>query len=156
MKMEERKEIVEREGDSIVGPMREERHVVTRGPGEPVETAEMMSDNPGWRASQLVYMVFAVIDGLLLIRLVLKLLAANPHAGFASFIYGVTDFFLVPFRNLLPSFGNEQSIFETSVVIAILVYALLGWGLERLVTVIFYRNVTVSRRSSRYRPGGPG
>jgi uncharacterized protein YggT (Ycf19 family) len=148
----ERKEIVEREGDPG-GPVREERHVVARGPAEPVETAEMMSDNPGWRASQLVYMVFAVIDGLLLIRLVLKLLGANPQAGFANFVYGVTDFFLVPFRNLLPSFGNEQAIFETSVVIAILVYALLGWALERLVAVMFYRNVTVARRSRRYRPG---
>ena len=151
--MEERREIVEREGNSLVGPMREERHVVTRGPGEPVETAEMMSDNPGWRASQLVYMLFAVIDGLLLIRLVLKLLGANPHAGFASFIYGFTDFFMAPFRNLLPAYGNEQSVFETSVVIAILVYALLGWALERLVAVMFFRNVTVSRRSGRYRPG---
>jgi len=151
--MEERNEIVEREGNSLVGPMREERHVVTRGPGEPVETAEMMSDNPGWRASQLVYMLFAVIDGLLLIRLVLKLLGANPHAGFASFIYGFTDFFMAPFRNLLPAYGNEQSVFETSVVIAILVYALLGWALERLVAVMFFRNVTVSRRSGRYRPG---
>jgi uncharacterized protein YggT (Ycf19 family) len=154
MKLEERKEIVEREGNSIAGPMREERHVVTHGPGEPVETAEMTSDNPGWRASQLVYTVFAVIDGLLLIRLVLKLLGANPHAGFASFIYGFTDFFMAPFRNLLPAYGNEQSVFETSVVIAILVYALLGWALERLVALMFYRNVTVSRRSGRYRPGG--
>jgi uncharacterized protein YggT (Ycf19 family) len=101
-----------------------------------------------------VYTVFAVIDGLLLIRLVLKLLGANPHAGFASFIYGFTDFFMAPFRNLLPAYGNEQSVFETSVLIAILVYALLGWALERLVALMFYRNVTVSRRSGRYRPGG--
>jgi uncharacterized protein YggT (Ycf19 family) len=120
---------------------------------EPVETAEMMTDNPGWRASQLVYLFFGVVDGLLLIRLVLKLLAANPHSPFASWVYGFTDFFMAPFRNLLPAIGNEQSVLETSVVIAILVYALLGWALERLVTVVFYRNVTVSRRSGRYRPG---
>jgi uncharacterized protein YggT (Ycf19 family) len=94
-----------------------------------------------------------VVAGLLLIRLVLKLLAANPHSPFASWVYGFTDFFMAPFRNLLPAIGNEQSVLETSVVIAILVYALLGWALERLVTVVFYRNVTVSRRSGRYRPG---
>jgi uncharacterized protein YggT (Ycf19 family) len=157
MKLEERKEIVEREGNSIVGPMREERHVVTHGPGEPVETAEMTSDNPGWRASQLVYMLFAVIDGLLLIRLVLKLLGANPHAGFASFIYGFTDFFMAPFRNLLPAVGSGSSsgaVLETSVVIAIIVYALLAWVLARLIVIMFFRNVTVSRRSSRD-IGGP-
>lgn len=139
------------EREPMRGPV-EERHV-GRGPVEPVETSEMMSDNPGWRASQLVYLFFGVIDGLLLIRFVLKLLAANPHSPFASWVYSFTGFFLAPFRNLLPSIGNEQSVLETSVLIAILVYALLGWALERFVTVVFYRNVTVSRRSGRYRPG---
>lgn len=145
-------ERLEHEPDPVTGSV-EERRVVGRGPAEPVETSEMMSDNPGWRASQLVYLLFGVIDGLLLIRLVLKLLAANPHSPFASWIYGVTDFFLAPFRNLLPSIGNEQSVLEVSVLVAILVYALLGWALERFVAVVFYRNVTVSRRSGRYRPG---
>src|SRR5258708_1689894 len=139
------------EREPMRGPV-EERHV-GRGPVEPVETSEMMSDNPGWRASQLLYLFFGVIDGLLLIRFVLKLLAANPHSPFASWIYSFTGFFLPPFRNLLPSIGNEQSVLETSVLIAILVYALLGWALERFVTVVFYRNVTVSRRSGRFRPG---
>ncbi len=148
----ERKES-EPESDPMASPMREERRVVASGPMEPVETSEMMSDNPGWRASQLVYLFFGVIDGMLLIRLVLKLLGANPHAAFASWIYGVTDFFLMPFRNLLPAIGNEHSVLEMSVVIAILVYALLGLALERLVGVVFYRSVTVSRRSGRFRPG---
>jgi len=143
------------ESDPMTGPMREERRVVASGPLEPVETSEMMSDNPGWRASQLVYLFFGVIDGLLLIRLVLKLLGANPHAAFASWVYGVSDFFLMPFRNLLPAIGNEHSVLELSVVIAILVYALLGLALERFVGVVFYRSVTISRRSGRFRPGGP-
>jgi hypothetical protein len=34
-----------------------------------------------------------------------------------------------------------------SVVVAILVYALLGWGLGRLVAIIFFRNITVAQRS---------
>jgi len=140
------------EREPVRGPV-EERRVVGGGPVEPIETSEMMSDNPGWRASQLVYLFFGVIDGLLLIRLVLKLLAANPHSPFASWVYSFTDFFMAPFRNLLPSIGNEQSVLETSVLIAILVYALLGWALERFVALVFYRNVTISRRSGRYRPG---
>lgn len=140
-----------KENDPVKGPT--EERIVGRGPVEPIETAEMMSDNPGWRASQLVYVFFAVIDGLLLIRLVLKLLGANAHAPFASWVYSFTDFFMAPFKSLLPSIGNEQSVLEVSVLIAILVYALLGWALERFVGIVFYRNVTVSRRSGRYRPG---
>ena len=110
--------------------------------------------NPGWRAVQLVYLVFGVIEGLMLIRLVLKLLGANPHAGFSNWVYNVTDVFLGPFKNILPTIGNEQSLLEMSVVLAILVYALLGWAIARLVTIIFYRNVTVARRSGGLRPRG--
>lgn len=92
-----------------------------------------------------VYLIFGVIDGILIIRLVLKLLGANPLAGFSQFIYNVSDFFLAPFRNLLPTIGNNQSQLEMSVVIAIIVYALIGWMLARLMAIIFFRNVTISR-----------
>ncbi len=132
-----------------------QEHRVVSEPGvAPMESEVVNTFNPGWRATQLVYLVFGVIDGLLLIRLVLKLLGANPYAGFASFVYGVSDFFLVPFKNLLPTIGNEHSLLEMSLVVAILVYALLGWAIARLVEVIFYRNVTVARRSSGLRPRG--
>jgi uncharacterized protein YggT (Ycf19 family) len=131
-----------------------ERSVVTEPGVAPAESEVVNTFNPSWRATQLVYLVFGVIDGLLLIRLVLKLLGANPLAGFASFVYSVSDFFLVPFKNLLPTIGNEHSMLEMSLVVAVLVYALLGWAMARLVEVIFYRNVTVSRRSRGLRPRG--
>jgi len=38
-------------------------------------------------------------------------------------------------------------------VVAILVYALIGWAVARLFAIIFYRNVTVRRRSD-LRPRG--
>ena len=122
---------------------------------EPASESEVVNTfNPGWRAVQLVYLFFGVIDGLLLIRLVLKLLGANPHAGFANWIYGVTAVFLGPFKNLLPTIGNEQSLLEMSLVVAILFYALLAWAMARFVAIVFYRNVTVSRRSRGLRPRG--
>jgi uncharacterized protein YggT (Ycf19 family) len=112
--------------------------------------------NPGWRAVQLVYLVFGLIEGLLLLRIVLKLLGANPHAAFANWLYGVTAFFMGPFHNLLPTIGNESSQLEMSVVVAVLVYALVAWAAARFVTVVFYKNITVSRRTGRggLRPRG--
>lgn len=143
------------EGDPVTGLVHEHRTVTSEGPVVPAETAEVVSTfSPGWRAVQLVYLVFGLIDGLLLIRLVLKLLGANPLAGFSSGIYNVTDVFLGPFKNILPTIGNAQSHLEMSVVIAILVYALVGWAGARLVSIIFYRNVTVARRSGGLRPRG--
>jgi len=94
----------------------------------------------------LVYLFFGVIDGLLLIRLVLKLLGANTAAGFTQWVYGVTNVLLAPFRNLLPTIGSEHSVLEMSVVVAILVYALIAWAMARLMAIIFFRDVTVARR----------
>jgi uncharacterized protein YggT (Ycf19 family) len=146
--------------DDVAGTAREESHVTTTDPvaSSTAASAEVVSSvSPGRRAVEVTYLVFGIIEGLLAIRLVLKLLGANPLAGFTNFIYGVTDFFMAPFRNLLPAVGTGSSsgaVLETSVVIAIIVYALIGWVLARLIVIMFFRNVTISRRSERG-IGGP-
>ncbi len=149
--MERRDSDLER--DPVTGRVHEHRDVVREPAAGPVTSESEVVDtfNPGWRAVQFVYLIFGVICGLLLIRLVLKLLGANPHAGFANWTYGVTEFFLAPFHNLLPTIGNQQSLLEMSVVVAILVYALIGYVVGRLVAIIFYRNVTVRRGGLRPR-----
>jgi uncharacterized protein YggT (Ycf19 family) len=152
--MEHRETGIER--DPTTGQVHEHRRVMSEDPAMPAEsTSEVVSStNPGWRAVQLIYLVFGVIDGLLLIRMVLKLLGANPHTGFSNWLYSVTDVFLVPFKNLLPTIGNAQSQLEMSLVIAVLVYALIGWAIGRLFAIVFYRNITVARRSGGLRPRG--
>ena len=143
--------------DDATGTVREESRVTSADPAVPAvaDSSEVVSSiSPARRATEIVYLVFGIIEGLLLIRLALKLLGANALAGFASFIYGVTDFFMAPFHNLLPTVGSSTSVLETSVVIAIIVYALIGWVLARLIAIMFFRNVMVSRRSSRA-IGGP-
>ena len=62
--------------------------------------------------------------------------------------------FLGPFKNLLPTIGNAESLLEMSVVVAILFYALLGWAVGRFVAIVLYRNVTVAHRSRSPRPRG--
>jgi uncharacterized protein YggT (Ycf19 family) len=148
--MERRETDIER--DPATGREVERRQVISEGPVAPVESSVVSTFNHGQRAVELIYLAFGVIDGLLLIRLVLKLLGANPTAGFTRWTYGVTDVLLAPFHNLLPTIGTEQSQLEMSLVVAILVYALIGWALARLVAIIFSRNVTVAQRS---RPWGP-
>ncbi|HSS59904.1 MAG TPA: YggT family protein [Candidatus Limnocylindrales bacterium] len=144
--MERRETDIER--DAATGEVREHRTVTTEEPGLPPASSEVVTNfNPAWRGVQAVYLVFGIIEGLLVIRLALKLLGANPTAGFSNFIYNVTGFFLAPFKNILPTIGSDQAQLEMSVVLAILVYALAAWAIARLVAIIFYRNVTVARRS---------
>jgi YggT family protein len=144
--MERRDEEIER--DPATGREYERRSLTSDPARPPVHSSEVVSSfDPGRRAVDLVYLCFGIVCGLLLIRLVLKLLGANQASPFTQWIYGVSGFFLAPFHNLLPAIGTEQSLLEMSVVVAILVYALLAWVVARLIAIIFFRRVTVSRRS---------
>jgi uncharacterized protein YggT (Ycf19 family) len=136
------------ERDPATGREVERRSSVADEPmAPPATSSEVVSRvNPGRRAMDLVYLVFGVIDGLLLIRLVLKLLGANTTAAFTQWVYNVTDVFLAPFHNLLPTIGSNNSVLEMSVIVAILVYALVAWVLARLMAIIFFRDVTYARR----------
>jgi YggT family protein len=103
--------------------------------------------SPARRAYEVIYLLFAVIDGLILIRIILKALGANIAAPFTGFVYGVTVPLLAPFHNLLPTLVNGKSVFELSALVAFIVYALLGIVLARLVALMFTRNVRVSQSS---------
>jgi uncharacterized protein YggT (Ycf19 family) len=134
--------------DESSGTVREESTVVNDSGSTPVREASVVkSSTPARRAMEIIYLVFGIIDALLVIRLVLKLMAANPNAGFASFTYGLTDFFLAPFHNLLPNVASGKSVLELSVVFAILIYSLLALALVRLTAITLSRSVMVSQHS---------
>ena len=80
-----------------------------------------------------IYLLFGILEGLLGIRFVLGLLGANPAAGFAQFIYGITGPFIAPFVGLFGQPRFEGSVFEFNSLVAILVYALIGWVLVKIV-----------------------
>ena len=90
----------------------------------------------GYRLVQAVYLVFGVIETLIVIRIVLRALGANSQAGFAQFIYGVTAPLVAPFAGL---FGNPQAggaVLEVHSIVALIVYALLAWLIAKLVWLL--------------------
>ena len=102
------------------------------------EVKEVVAASPSGTtiAERIVWYVAGVLLVLLAFRFVLALLGANPNNGFANFIYSVSHPFVAPFFSL---FGyNLQygvSRFETYTLIAIAVYAIIAYGLARLVTI---------------------
>jgi uncharacterized protein YggT (Ycf19 family) len=141
--------------DEASGTVREESTMINETGGAPVREASVVkSSTPARRAMEVIYLIFGIIDAILLIRLVLKLLGANAHAGFAQFIYGLTDFFLAPFKGLLPTIVSGQSVLELSLIFAILIYSLIAVGLVRLVAISLSRSVMVSQhsRSEGFKP----
>src|SRR6185503_15696786 len=95
---------------------------------------------PLYRGTQVVWYILGVLEALLVFRFILKLLAANPNAGFTKFIYGVTYIFAAPFLNVFRITRVEGSIFEWTTLLAMLVYWLLALGIIRL----FLMSKTVS------------
>lgn len=92
-----------------------------------------------FKASQLIWLVFGVLEVLIALRIGLLLIGANPDSPVVAMIYGITSLFLIPFAGLIasPTFGGLE--LEVSSMFAMLIYALLGWVIERLVWLVFYR-----------------
>jgi hypothetical protein len=109
------------------------------------------------RLVQAIYLVFAVIEGLLLVRFFLRALAANAEAGFAQAVYAVTGVLVAPFVGL---FGTPQittgAALEVSTLVALLVYAALGWVLARAAWLLFgeSRSSSVASVSSKQTRAG--
>jgi len=89
-----------------------------------------------FRVTQVIYWVFALIEGLIAIRLVLRALGANPSAGFAQFIYGITAPLIAPFLGLFGNPTYQASVLELGSIVALIVYALVAWLLGRLVWIL--------------------
>ncbi|MDP2966384.1 MAG: YggT family protein [Pelolinea sp.] len=92
-----------------------------------------------FKATQVVWLVLGILEALLALRFGLKLIGANPASPIAVFIYGFTNLFLFPFTGLTGTPTAGSMVLEISTVIAMVVYALIAWALERIIWVIFYR-----------------
>lgn len=99
----------------------------------------MQGRNITFKATQVVWLLLGILEALFALRFVLRLIGANPSSPVAAFIYGFTGLFLFPFAGLTGTPSMGSMVLEVSTLIAMAVYALLAWGLERLVWVIFYR-----------------
>jgi len=95
---------------------------------------------PLYRGTQIVWYILGLIEVLLALRFILKLMAANPSAGFSSFIYSVSDFLAAPFISVFRYTQVEGSVIEWTTLLAMAVYWLIAWGIIR----IFFMSKTVS------------
>ncbi|MBF8285799.1 MAG: hypothetical protein HW378_4714 [Anaerolineales bacterium] len=105
-----------------------------------------------FKATYMIWLLVVMLEGLIALRIGLKLIGANADNPFAALIYGFTNLFLFPFVGLIGTPTAGGMVLEISSVIAMVVYALAGWAFERLVWVIFYRPreaaVAVTQRTS--------
>lgn len=104
----------------------------TSGGGEKAESSQTIG--------YLIYFLFGTIEILLIFRLAFKLSGANPGSSFVNLIYSLTQIFIMPFAGIFrqaTTAGVETTaILEPASIVAIIVYAVLAWGITQLVVIL--------------------
>lgn len=92
-----------------------------------LRTAQRLSTFAWVRNS--ILLLLGALEILLAIRFFLRVTGANTSNSFAQFIYSLSEGFVAPFSTLFvsPVKGDGAYIFDVNILIAMVVYALLGW-----------------------------
>lgn len=128
-----------------VDPRYPPREIPERYVPEPVASAEVVRARRVYavsRTAQIIYLILGVLETLLVLRFVLKLLAANPQAAFSSFIYAITESFVAPFEGVFQTPQTQGSELDLAAVLAMIVYALVVWGIVSLLYTLGNRRPT--------------
>jgi len=88
------------------------------------------------------YLVTA-LEALLALRFFFELAGANQGAGFVQFVLGVTKPFAWPFNGIFYVPRQAQYAFDPNVIIAMIVYVLIGAGVARLLAFLIEPPSTV-------------
>lgn len=117
------------------------KQTVTRQNSDGVATVahETSVDTQTQTIANIIYFIAGLFEVALAFRFVLKITGANPSTGFVAGIYSFTQFLVMPFRGIFSSATTEgaevRALFEPATLIAILVYAVLAWGIVRLIAI---------------------
>jgi hypothetical protein len=122
---------------------------------EYVEDRNLMRANLRYWITRVVYFVLGVLEIIMGLRFIFRLLGANQGSAFALLLCDLSHIFVSPFNGIFndQAIGNA-SVFEISTLIAMLIYALIAWGLVELSRLILAplptneQHVIRSRRSS--------
>lgn len=96
------------------------------------------------RVSQVVDYIFFLIYGLLGLRFLLALLAANNNTGFVQFVFSVTEPFYSPFHNIVasPTAGGGHTL-KMPIVVAFIAYLLLHLAINGMLRLLAHRKTAI-------------
>ena len=86
--------------------------------------------------TRLLNFAVGLLELVLGLRFFLRLAGANATNAFVSFIYHFADLFLAPFKNAFPKSIVEGSVLEWSTLLAMAIYAVVGYALIQLIFIL--------------------
>ena len=85
-----------------------------------------------------VYYLIGALEILLFLRILLRLVRANPDNILTQLVYGLSSLFVAPFTTLFTNPAADATpIFDLPALVAMPLYAILGWLVAKLVKVIW-------------------
>ena len=103
----------------------------------PVEHVSMTEQSRyNFRAAAVVWFVVGVVEIFIAARFLGKLFGASAHSAFVNFIYQVSGPMVAPFTGIFGDTGTRTNTFETASLVALVVYAVIGWGLVVLIRIV--------------------
>lgn len=114
--------------------------ITTQSNNTPVVSSSTTEDATSSQTIEyFIYFLFGVLEILLFFRLILKLTGASLASSFVDLIYGLTGIFILPFEGMFRRWFNQgletTSVLEPSTLVAIIVYALLAWGIVQMIRI---------------------
>src|SRR5579859_38830 len=88
------------------------------------------------RPERMTWFVLGVVDVLIALRFVFRFLGASQDSSFVAFIYSLTEPLIAPFSGIFRSFAANGNVFEPESLVAMIVYALIAWGVVALIRII--------------------
>ena len=89
-----------------------------------------------YRAAAVVGFIVGIVEVLIAARFLGKLLGASSQSSFVHFIYQVSGPIVSPFTGIFGDTGTKTNTFETASLVALVVYAVVGWGIVVAIRII--------------------
>ena len=89
-----------------------------------------------FRAAAAVGFIIGAIDIVIAARFLGKLFGASAQSAFVNFVYQVSGPMVAPFTGIFGDTGTKTNTFETASLVALVVYAVVGWGLVVLIRIV--------------------
>lgn len=91
------------------------------------DTARASGPGGATLAARIVTFLFGILQALLILRIILLLLVANPGNDIVQFIFDITQPFVEPFRGMfsLNKVTVGQSVFDVAALVALIAWTLI-------------------------------
>jgi hypothetical protein len=94
---------------------------------------------PGIFVARVISVIVVIVEIELTFRVILELLGANPYSPFVGWVYSFTGDLTSPFVGAFSSVPlGGISVLDLVTILAMVIYAILGWVVIRLVSFVFF------------------